>query len=120
MSYFLCKQNDFWQDSWTYGDWRQYMCRRKDGSTQAAKLSALTTISAVIGFCIMVLCAIAVYFFYAHDVPVYWERLGAFWITGGLMIMPVIMERNYGVYLMVSVGPKQYTDRRILPGEETE
>lgn len=120
MGYFLCKQNDFWQDSWTYGDWRQYMCRRKDGALQAAKLSALTTISAVIGFCIMVLCAMAVYFFYAHDVPVYWERLGAFWIAGGLMIMPVIMERNYGLYLMVSVGPKQYTDRRILPGEESE
>jgi hypothetical protein len=37
--YFL--NRDRGSDSWTYGDWRQYVCRRGDGALQRARVSAL-------------------------------------------------------------------------------
>lgn len=58
-----------WLDSWTYGPWRQWMCRRKDGALQCAR---------------------------------------------------VLLPLPFGWALMRAVGPLQYGDWRILPGEESQ
>lgn len=34
---FFSHRDDHWMDGWTYGDWRQYLCRRPDGSIQCAR-----------------------------------------------------------------------------------
>ncbi len=35
---FLCKRTDRWLDGWTYGDWRQWICKRACGETQCARV----------------------------------------------------------------------------------
>ena len=38
--YFFCRDAQMWEDSWTYGDWRQYICERGN-TTQCARISRL-------------------------------------------------------------------------------
>lgn len=35
---FLSNASDRWLDSWTYGDWRQWICKRPCGETQCARI----------------------------------------------------------------------------------
>lgn len=34
---FLIHRDKRWLDSWTYGDWRQWICEREEGSLQCAR-----------------------------------------------------------------------------------
>ena len=46
--FFICSRDDRWRDSWTYGDYTQWLCNRPSGNTQCARV-----ILALPGFALM-------------------------------------------------------------------
>lgn len=106
------------EDSWTYGEWRQYICRL-DGFTQCGRLSALPFFMAALGFMLMFafLVGLFVAFHYGSD-AVAWGRAIGFGAVSVLFFVPWWVECDSGYRLVHMVGPPNVGDRRVMPGEE--
>lgn len=118
MKYFICKSEDMWLDSWTYGDWRQYVCKRPDGALQCARISTMPasigTAGALLFFSLVIVLAILLF-----NVPdkVAWERASIALSISFSMMLPAINMIYSKHRLMVAVGPKQYDGKRLFDHE---
>lgn len=105
MNRFICHDDNMWEDSWTYGDWHQYLCKLPDSSIVCAKLSAIPVVGMVLGVCLTLLGA----------------YLGNLVMSVGILfIAPFIWLALSSYNLMVVVGPKQTNGMRIYPWEALE
>jgi hypothetical protein len=116
MGYFICKCDDMWTDSWTYGDWRQYVCKRPDGALQCARPSSIPSISFMMGVALLSMTAIAAALTIWAGVAIYWERAMVATVLAGALTSPMLLKRHR---LMLSVGPKQYDGVRVFEHEPT-
>lgn len=63
------------RDSWTYGDWRQYVVFLDDGSAVSCRISGVPATLAMIGFIVLAIVAMLVWVMVATPLPVIWGRL---------------------------------------------
>lgn len=106
------------QDSFTYGNWRQYIVKRDDGAIQPCKHSMLPFWAGLFGMVVLAIVAMVVFMIPPSLVkwPNLWVMtfIGFAAATTGLML-------QFGTYrLMYAVGPKSYNGRRVLPFEEKQ
>lgn len=119
--YFIAKGGDIREDSWTYGDWRQYVCTRRDGALQCARISGFQTFIWLGAMFIGMLAATVAYVAWnVQESLVFWNRVYAMLGVSAFLLLGCVFFLRGGYYLMHAVGPRQYGDRRILPGEEDE
>lgn len=112
--YFVCPRADMREDSWTYGDWRQYLCTHEDGSVQCAKISDLPFMLGILGLIPLFLGLLGVYIgFYDFD-AVKWPWVLGFLAVGLLVEWLVLAFHMARLHLMVPVGPKQYDGKRVF------
>ena len=115
--YFWCHRSEMWQDSFTYGDWRQYICNRPGGQTQCAKVSELIWIFAGLGLGILAGVGLSIYLSVSGGQPPRWWDVGLLTFVGVMNLYPLYRALG-GVFLMKAVGPMNRGSRRILPWEE--
>lgn len=112
---FFCSADDMWQDSWSYGDWRQYICNRPNGETQCARFS---TAPVFMGLASVVLVTIVVM---AMMLPMGTLRPDAalvLIVVAFVLALPIIAGYFSGWYLMVPVGPLNQGAHRVCPWDE--
>jgi hypothetical protein len=113
--YFWCHEDQMWQDSLTYGNWRQYICNRygPQGPTQCARFSLFPVFGLLLGLTLLIAVAIAV-----ASAPYEWLRwwvVGLLTVLGCLLTVPFFLGWLDGLYLMVPVGPLNDGARRVCP-----
>ena len=112
--HFVVRRSDCWEDSWTYGDWRQYICRRPNGALQCAKPSILPLV--VTGLALSVLAMAVMGMVMLPPEKVAWERaIPAAVVSALVLILMWFAGRN--IILMRAVGPRQYNGRRVFNHE---
>ena len=103
---FLCRHCDMWEDSWTYGDWRQYICRRPDGSLVPARHSTLPVLAAGAGLALFALACLCSWTGAAHpEMEPRWGLLIAMGSVGAALASLPLGQRLLGLALMRRVGP---------------
>ncbi|MGN6819444.1 MAG: hypothetical protein ACTHJR_12310 [Sphingomonas sp.] len=114
--HFFVHTRDMWQDSWTYGDWRQYLCKRGE-TTQCAKFSAIPFAITTIASCWLIMMAVLLTF-YPHDVLNMTNIIATMSLAGFIVIANFLLYvTDYN--LMVAVGPLNRPDGyRVLPGDK--
>lgn len=112
---FIVHRSNLWEDSWTYGDWRQYMCKRADGALQCARVSGLPLIIGALAFLVFGSAVMAMVTM--PSALIAWERAIPAAVFGGLVLTGLIAGRLNGFVLMRAVGPRQYNGRRIFNHE---
>lgn len=116
---FITRRPDFWEDSWTYGDWRQYMCKRPDGSLQCARQSAIGIIATLLGVSLCVFLPMALWL-RSEGVPgIVLDRALFCAVIGQSIIVTMLWIRCTGRVLMRAVGPRQYDGKRVFNWEVT-
>lgn len=97
---------DHWEDGWTYGDWRQYIARRADGSLQPCRVSQVGVLMFALTMSIAGLALYIVAVVFAHDQS---DRLN--WAVIISMPIPALVlwaVHLSGYCLMAAVGPRSY------------
>ena len=117
--YFFCGEEDMFRDSWTYGDWRQYICNRPGGQTQCARFSRIPAYGLLIGLVCLTLVGFAAFMNW-NDVPVRWSLVAMTAVVGCLAITPFVAGWFFQVYLMKAVGPMNDGARRVCPWDKTK
>lgn len=117
--YFFARDDECWEDSWTYGDHRQYICNRSNGQTQCARFSGLPIFGLMAGVVLStwVFCLIGVAF-YAETLDVNWPVVLGLLALSALLVTPYVLGRVYRTYLMKAVGPMNDGARRVLPWDK--
>ena len=116
--YFLCHKSQMWEDSWTYGDWRQYICNRPNGQTQCARVSGLFAYLMFFGFIFVALGGVTIAIFPPEIIA--WERTILMIIGGATAwFVPLYLQRR-GKRLMKAVGPYNLGATRVFPDEDRE
>jgi hypothetical protein len=113
--YFFCHYDQMWEDSWTYGDWKQYICNRGT-ETQCARGSRLPFFLMSMGLTFIATVLLAILFYGADGVR--WDRAIPTLAIGILLVLPITYEFFTGRFLMVAVGPMNKGARRVCPWDE--
>lgn len=113
--WFWCHRRDRWPDAWTYGDWRQWVCKRGTG-TQCARISALPEVVAVVAAIFAAPMALLEVFL-AGSSFIIWGRVHGILALGLLILAAWAAYRGSGWRLMFAVAPMNRGTRRVLPGE---
>lgn len=118
MAYRIVKLADRMEDSWTYGDWTQFIIQRPDGKRQCARHSSIPWLMAVLGMLLLGFVALsAVASLVAF--PVMWDRVLKILLVGLVLFIPLALEFATGRRLMVTVGlpfiGKPGSDHRVFP-----
>lgn len=105
---FFIDDEKMWKDSWTYGDWRQYIVEHKDGSAQCVRLSRIPFLITALAFFIFIfLCFMLIY------LPLN-SRIGmgliVCWAILSAMGMIRIKRKNF----VVAVGPRMTEGKRLF------
>lgn len=121
--YLIVRRDRMFHDSWTYGDWRQYIVNLDDSanSTRCAKISEVPFFVGLLGVVVLSLPVVALTLAVA-GVPtdkIAWDRV--MWaLMLGVILTTVGFTFTFSRYrLMKAVGPVNDGTRRVLPGEET-
>lgn len=79
--YLIIKRKALFEDGWTYGDWRQYVAWRDDGTASCVRMSRLPGYLSLLGVCLLSLAATVVFADWSTGglLPLAWGRL--FWLT---------------------------------------
>ena len=101
--YLIVRSECLCEDSCTYGDWRQYQCRRDNGETVLVRHSELTTIAFMFGVCLLAFVAMLVLAF-RFEPGLSWPRLFGVACIGMALVAPVIVGRLTDWRLVVIVG----------------
>jgi hypothetical protein len=112
------------EDSFTFGNWRQYIAKRDDGALQPVRKTMIPGVLVCIGLCLLELVGLAVFLtpvLVEHPRPITnWDYVYTLTFLG-FMCFGVGMGLIYGEYKMVvPVGPKVYDGRRRFWSEETD
>lgn len=114
-NYFIIRKQALREDGWTYGDWRQYVANRDDGSVQCCKHSQLPLLPLIIGICLLEMVALAVFMtpvIQSHPAPL---NLGYVYTLSvvGFTLFGIGAGLYIGDYrLMYAVGPKSFDGKR--------
>lgn len=110
-------------DSFTFGNWRQYIAARDDGSLQPVRMSQWPLVLLMIGLVLLELVAMAVFLTPAiSTVPHPITNWGYVYTMTmiGFISLGIALGLYFGEYKMViPVGPKVYDGRRRFWSEET-
>lgn len=115
--HFIVRRRDVWEDSWTYGDWRQYVCRRPDGALQCARPSAIPLVFAIGSVVLSAMASMSAAF--AEPGSLAGDYAGpvvATAIASGLAPAALVAFLRKFAF-MVAVGPRQYNGRRVFNHE---
>lgn len=116
MSLFFSHKRDRWTDSWTYGDWQQWICNRPGGETQCARGSNIPWVSFLLGLAFAVMIGLPMATWPPESIV--WERAIPGLVVSVLMaVWPVALFFSPWV-LMVPVGPMNKGTRRVLHGDQ--
>jgi hypothetical protein len=107
--WFFCHRDQMWLDSWTYGDWRQYICKRGT-ATRCAKVSVIPGF--IMGFGAMT----AVIFALMLATGFSSERLAGLLLGLGIFFGPLTAWKA-GWRLMKAVGPMNIEGKRVLASD---
>lgn len=110
---FYCRTDNMWLDDWRYGEWRQYACRRSDGSVQCARVADAPIFLGAVGV-VPYMGALVGGLLAQQGVPVYWGRVIPACMIGFLLILPMLLNLFTPWRLMVAVGPRQYEGKRVF------
>lgn len=114
---FICRHADMRRDSFNYRDAPQYMCKHRDGSTQAAIPSMLPELCLLFGALLATCVVFGLWIGYHKPDAIAWHRVyGAAVVSGFLLSVPIAAWLGKFSF-MVAVGPRQYKGRRVLWGE---
>lgn len=97
------------RDSWTHGDWRQYVAFLDDGSAICCRISGLPATLAVAGFIILALAGMG-FLTAGMGVPVYWWRIYAFAFVGFALLGPWLITWFTPWRMIVPVSEKMVAD----------
>lgn len=118
--FFIAQRKDFWEDGWTYGDWRQYTYKRPDGQTQCVRISGIPATVMIVGFILLAICAMGAYIGYSLPQAVAWGRIIGCGVIGTIFVAAPYVANRRGIYLLKAVGPVNNGTRRVSPGEENK
>jgi hypothetical protein len=116
--YFIARRGQCWQDSWTYGDWCQYLCNRPGGQTQCAKVSAIPHVLMELGCVFLALGLVPALVGTLTGATVLWIRVGFLIGSGLALLLGPFIFGWCGFVLMKATGPLNRGAHRVLPGEE--
>lgn len=114
--FLIVRRDQFHEDGWTYGDWRQYIVEFPDGRTRCARLAGGHYILALIAFMFGASFALMMATFPPEQIA--WERAIPVTALCFLYIVALLVFDRMGYRLMKAVGPYNDGDRRVYPGEE--
>ena len=111
---FITQAEDYWLDSWTYGDWRQYVARRRDGSLQPCRVSGLPGVLAAIGFFLMtpILFACLLHWNGMSSEQLAWGRAIVSFFVGTTLCVPWVICWTTKWEIMTAVAPRSYDGQR--------
>lgn len=120
--YRFIHKDQMFEDSWTYGDWRQYICcvGGEGGFTQCARRSELPIWFGFGSFMFALFFFTGLFLGLQAPEAVPWERVIAGGLISVILLWPFFFEWESGYVLMKMVGPPNQGTRRVMPGEETE
>lgn len=102
---FFINAEDRWEDGFTYGEWRQFIVRHADGSTQPARPSRIPLWLFTAGLLLWLVSVNAAILCLVFDVQLHFVRVYVAFATGILMMIPMVTETITGRRLMTAVGP---------------
>lgn len=112
--YLIIHKRALSEDSWTYGDWRQYIARRDNGGLQCCRISILPLFATVIPAAFLLLVAMAVLI---GNMSV--ANLNPLPVLIAFMVLGLGAALQFGDYrLAVPVGPVCFDGRRRFWHEE--
>lgn len=111
--WFYCHATEMWEDNWTYGQWRQYVCNHPNGQTQCAKRSALGGLVVFIGFGLTMASLMSMAFKTVNN----WPAAVAILVIALIMWIGPFIAELFGWRLMKAVGPHNIGSRRVLNHE---
>ncbi len=111
---FITHADSYNLDSWTYGDWRQYVATRSDGSLQPCRISGLPAVSMMLGCVLMMPIIFALIFYFQGVDPekLAWGRATGAAIIGFVMTIPWIICWTTPWEVMTAVAPRSYDGMR--------
>ena len=113
---FIVRPGDCWEDGWTYGEWRQYICNRPGGQTQCARVSRLQGLLMIPAMAMIIIPG-----FFMIVLPpevVAWGRTIPTITIGAILLLVMFIANRKGYVLMRAVGPPNDGDRRVFPWED--
>jgi hypothetical protein len=117
---FICRREDMFYDNWTYGDWRQYVCKRGD-TTQCARHSQLPGAGMLIGIALLTIAAMGPLMWF-NGTPadaIAWDRVTVVAVIGFVMtIVFGALWRSKKWNLMVPVGPMNKDGMRVFESDK--
>ena len=114
---FFSRRGDHYADKFTYGDWRQYVAKRPDGSLQCCKVSAVCFVIFITGILALLFTLTGLLVSWQAPGAPLWGRIVVAGIIGAVFTtFPFVLNRM-GWTIMTAVGPRQYDGRRIFPHE---
>lgn len=114
---FIVRRTDMWEDSWTYGDYKQFICNRPNGQTQCARYSGIPILLWWAGLAMMWTCALTIWFIAIDRINyVHWA---IFLIIGFAMTIVRAYLSLTHRELMHAVGPMNNGATRVLPSDRT-
>lgn len=114
--YFIARRDQCHEDSWTYGDWRQYVCDRPGGQTRCAFISIIPFVILVLAFAFGGFGVLSM--IYLPPDQIAWGRAIPFAAICGVVFVGLSIAGVMGYRLMKAVGPFNDGSHRVLPGEE--
>lgn len=102
---------DFWKDGWTYGDWRQYIARRRDGALQPCRASGIPIFMMLFGGFGLFPALMGVVFTLQGIQPI-WERIATITGISALVFATGLFLCLSPWTLMTAVGPRSYNGQR--------
>ena len=100
------------EDGWTYGDWRQYVAFRANGSAVICRLSELPSYLGMLGFGLLLVVAMIV--LVPHPEHVRWGRLFVFAFVGFLLLAPGLLNWLSPYRLVVALSAPTWPDANGL------
>jgi len=105
MKFFLCHKNDMWLDTWTYGDWRQYICWRPNQQTQCARIAILPYMLSMMAVFFLI-CSIFLMIFSPPEL-IAWKQTVLFVVINLIIAASTFIVNFLGWNIMMAVGPLQ-------------
>jgi hypothetical protein len=91
MSLLLIKRDSLSEDSWTYGDWRQYVAFLPGDRAVCCRVSGIPASLGVMGLIIAAIACMSVLSAVMMGIPLYWDRVTITGMIGILFMVPMLV-----------------------------
>lgn len=113
---FFVRRKGLVEDSWTYGDYRQYLHTHRDGSISCVRLSRIPSIAAVVGWAMAVILMPILLIAWHMSLKPIWSNVGWWLVASAILISFALLCIPFP--LVVAVGPRQRGNYRRFWEEE--